>query len=72
MYSKGNSLPDAPIFDKSAFEQPASQLFCNGPRIHEFLREMNTEVLNHHDTMTVGELPHSTFCLLPLHCFITY
>ena len=59
MYSKGSSLPDAPIIDPGIFEQPASGLFCNGPRMHEFLREMNTEVLNKYDTMTVGELPHT-------------
>jgi oligo-1,6-glucosidase len=59
MYSKGTSFPDAPIADPAVFEQPASQLFCNGPRMHEFLREMNSEVLSKYDTMTVGELPHT-------------
>ncbi|PMD15662.1 glycoside hydrolase family 13 protein [Hyaloscypha hepaticicola] len=59
MYSKGNDLPDAPIIDRGIFEQPASGLFCNGPRMHEFLREMNTEVLSKYDAMTVGELPHT-------------
>jgi len=59
MYSKGTSLPDAPIVDTGAFEQPASGLFCNGPRMHEFLREMNTEVFNRYDAVTVGELPHT-------------
>lgn len=59
MYSKGNALPDAPIIDPGIYEQPASGLFCNGPRMHEFLREMHTEVLSKYDTMTVGELPHT-------------
>ncbi len=59
MYSKGDDFPDAPIIDQGIFEQPASGLFCNGPRMHEFLREMNTEVLSKYDTMTVGELPHT-------------
>lgn len=59
MYSKGNELPDAPITDQGIFEQPASGLFCNGPRMHEFLREMNSQVLSKYDTMTVGELPHT-------------
>ncbi|MBR3327967.1 MAG: alpha-glucosidase [Atopobiaceae bacterium] len=27
----------------------------NGPRVHEFLREMNQEVLSHYDLLTVGE-----------------
>lgn len=59
MYSKGSEMPDAPIVDKGSFVQPAAALFCNGPRMHEFLREMNTKVLNHYDVMTVGELPHT-------------
>ena len=59
MYSKPPGLPDAPIIDPGVFEQPALSLFCNGPRIHEFLREMNQLVLNKYDTMTVGELPHT-------------
>ncbi|KAG0645308.1 Alpha-glucosidase [Hyphodiscus hymeniophilus] len=59
MYSKPPGLPDAPISDPGVFEQPASMLFCNGPRMHEFLREMNQLVLNKYDTMTVGELPHT-------------
>lgn len=28
---------------------------CNGPRIHEFLQEMNREVLSKYDLITVGE-----------------
>lgn len=59
MYSKGTSFPDTPIIDAGVFEQPAPGLFCNGPRMHEFLREMNQKVLSKYDTMTVGELPHT-------------
>lgn len=59
MYSKGLELPDAEIVHPHIFEQPAAHLFCNGPRMHEFLREMNSEVLNKYDAMTVGELPHT-------------
>ena len=29
--------------------------YANGPRLHEFLREMNREVLSRYDVMTVGE-----------------
>ncbi|HIU16257.1 MAG TPA: alpha-glucosidase [Candidatus Ventricola intestinavium] len=29
---------------------------ASGPRIHEYLREMNREVLSHYDVMTVGEM----------------
>jgi oligo-1,6-glucosidase len=59
MYSKGKDLPDAPITDPGFYYQPASSIYCNGPRMHEFLREMNTKVLNNYDTMTVGELPYT-------------
>ncbi|MCR2807160.1 glycoside hydrolase family 13 protein [Paenibacillus soyae] len=34
--------------------------FMNGPRIHEFLQEMNREVLSRYDIMTVGEMPGAT------------
>ena len=29
--------------------------YANGPRVHEFLQEMNREVLSRYDVMTVGE-----------------
>lgn len=32
----------------------------NGPRVHEFLQEMNEKVLSHYDVMTVGETPNTT------------
>mgnify|MGYP006274940461 FL=1 len=31
------------------------RFYANGPRLHEFLHEMNREVLQHYDVMTVGE-----------------
>lgn len=34
--------------------------FMNGPRIHEFLQEMNRQVLSKYDIMTVGEMPGAT------------
>ena len=34
-----------------------SAYFANGPRMHEFLREMNDKVLSKYDAMTVGEMP---------------
>lgn len=33
---------------------------ANGPREHEYLQEMNREVLSHYDVMTVGETPHTS------------
>lgn len=32
----------------------------NGPRVHEFLQEMNEQVLSRYDVMTVGETPNTT------------
>ena len=32
----------------------------NGPRLHEYLKEMNKKVLSNYDCMTVGEAPGST------------
>ncbi|ROW12792.1 hypothetical protein VMCG_00646 [Cytospora schulzeri] len=61
MWSKGPvaELKDAPIVNPDVFDQPAWCLYANGPKIHDFLREMNGQVLDNYDTMTVGELPHT-------------
>ena len=32
-----------------------SEYFANGPRVHEYLQEMNKKVLSNYDLMTVGE-----------------
>ncbi|MGM0509107.1 MAG: glycoside hydrolase family 13 protein, partial [Fusobacteriota bacterium] len=34
--------------------------FANGPRVHEFLKEMNKKALSDYDIMTVGETPLAT------------
>ena len=52
-------LPQAPIV-REGFLQPGFAMSCNGPRLHAFLREMRTEVLDHYDTITVGEAPLAT------------
>ena len=31
--------------------------YANGPRLHEYLRDINSKVLSKYDTMTVGEMP---------------
>jgi alpha-glucosidase len=60
-YSKHTSFPDAPIIDPTSYTQPAPQFWCNGPRIHEFIREL-VEVMKEYKTfdgkelVTVGEL----------------
>lgn len=67
MYSKGPvaDLRDAEVEDPGAAEQPAWRLYANGPRMHEFLREMNEEVLDKYDAMTVG----GSCCLIHCSCF---
>lgn len=47
---------DAEILDPTPEYQDATPLYCNGPRIHEYLTEMHN-VLSKYDTITVGELP---------------
>ena len=46
-------LPFAPLPDD--FDGNFARLYANGPRVHEFLREMHDEVLRRYDIMTVGE-----------------
>ena len=46
---------DYPNADFSDFNKVIEDLYANGPRVHEFLQEMNREVMSHYDMMTVGE-----------------
>ncbi|EMG46571.1 MAL2 Alpha-glucosidase [Candida maltosa Xu316] len=57
-YSKDQSFGDAPIFFKDQIYQPSKSLTSNGPRIHEFHKEMTREVISKYDVMTVGEMCH--------------
>jgi oligo-1,6-glucosidase len=57
MYSKGKML-DAPITDPSSEWQFAGYQYCNGPRMGEYLAEMNA-ILEKYDAMTVGECPNT-------------
>ncbi|MCF6138017.1 glycoside hydrolase family 13 protein [Pseudalkalibacillus berkeleyi] len=54
--SKVPNLPDG-IVREGMIYGDGSLYFMNGPRIHEFLKEMNSEVLSKYDTLTVGEMP---------------
>ncbi|KAG6221720.1 hypothetical protein E4U26_005793 [Claviceps purpurea] len=56
MYSKPVGLPDAPITDPKASFQPGGTVYTNGPRMHEFLGEMN-QILSKYGAISVGELP---------------
>ncbi|KAF8338323.1 alpha-glucosidase, partial [Cantharellus anzutake] len=55
LISKPEGLPDEPLENAGFTVFPVS--IPNGPRVHEFLREMNEEVISKYDAMTVGETP---------------
>jgi oligo-1,6-glucosidase len=58
MISKDTKYPQAPITNPKSPYQSAMQYYCNGPRLHEFLHEIRTKVLDKYpDLMTVGEYP---------------
>ncbi|GIM29618.1 alpha-glucosidase [Clostridium polyendosporum] len=59
LISKDQQFPDGPKGEGSLYGDfgPHS---VNGPRVHEFLNEMNRKVLSKYDIMTVGETPGVT------------
>ncbi|QAA33453.1 glycoside hydrolase family 13 protein [Clostridium manihotivorum] len=56
LISKVPGLPDGEKGEQDLYGN-GFPLFANGPRVHEFLQEMNREVLSKYDIMTVGEAP---------------
>ncbi len=59
LLSKAEPYRDDPAV-KAGSQENSLALLANGPRIHEFLQEMNREVLSHYDVITVGETPWTT------------
>ena len=59
LYSKNTAFPDVAVTNPDDEFQPAPEHFANGPRMHEFLTELDSQVLSKYDVMTVGELPHT-------------
>jgi oligo-1,6-glucosidase len=60
LISKSPEFADGEVTGKyGPYGEPAP-FCCNGPRVHEFLREMNLRVLSRYDIMTVGETPDVT------------
>ncbi len=53
MISKDQRYPDGEV--KDGLYGDAGPYYFHGPRVHEFLQEMNREVLSKYDIMTVGE-----------------
>ena len=64
MISKDLSFPDT---ECSSFIDTINTHYANGPRIHEFLNEMNEAVLSKYDIMTVGEGPGIDLNTAPLY-----
>lgn len=54
--SKDQDFGDGEVKKGEKYGDPGPY-FVNGPRIHEFLQEMNKEVISKYDVMTVGEMP---------------
>ncbi|KLO05750.1 glycoside hydrolase, partial [Schizopora paradoxa] len=60
LISKVPGLPDAPIVDPTQPYQQGKVFYVDGPRVHEFLKEMNREVLSKYpNRITVGEAPYT-------------
>ncbi|MCS0791001.1 glycoside hydrolase family 13 protein [Cytobacillus pseudoceanisediminis] len=57
--SKVEGLPDDEPKPGKKYAS-GSKYYRNGPRIHEYLREMNEKALSKFDVMTVGEMPGVT------------
>ena len=55
LISKRNSFNDVP--EKMSFAEVMEKVYANGPKIHEYLKEMNSKVLKKYDIVTVGEGP---------------
>ena len=56
--SKASGLPDGP--EDAGLYGSFVPHSVNGPRVHEYLRELNRRVLSKYDVMTVGETPKTT------------
>jgi glycosidase len=59
IYSKNLDFPDAPVLDPSATYQRSDTLWTNGPRLMEFLKEMNKETFSKYDAVAIGEWPNT-------------
>ncbi|KAI9756267.1 MAG: hypothetical protein M4579_003934 [Chaenotheca gracillima] len=57
LISKVQTFPDAAVVVPDQEYQLGAKYFANGPRLHEYLREINQKVLSKYDTITVGEMP---------------
>ncbi len=57
LISKVQTFPDAdPVLPDHKYHS-GGKYYINGPRMHEFLKELNRKVLSQYDAITVGEMP---------------
>ncbi|CZR55951.1 probable alpha-glucosidase (maltase) [Phialocephala subalpina] len=56
LMSKHPDLPDAPITNPDSEFQSGAKYFASGPMMHEYIKEMRTQVFDKYDCMAVGEL----------------
>ncbi len=56
LISKAEGLPNAKK-NSEYYYQDGSDFYMNGPKVHEYIKEMNSQVLSKYDIMTVGETP---------------
>ena len=57
LISKNQSFPDD---DGSKAPGDGRKFYTDGPRVHEFIQEMNKEVFSKYDSLTVGEMSSTT------------
>lgn len=58
LISKDPAFPDAEETMGPGHDyHPGYKYYVNGPRMHEYLQEMNKKVLSKYDAITVGEMP---------------
>ncbi|WHY63207.1 alpha,alpha-phosphotrehalase [Cytobacillus firmus] len=57
LISKDQDFPDD---DGSVPPGDGRRFYTDGPRVHEFMREMNDKVFSKYDSMTVGEMSSTT------------
>ncbi|NVY96503.1 alpha-glucosidase [Lactobacillus sp. DCY120] len=59
LISKPEGLPDAPNPEQALYGN-VEPVVADGPKVNQYLREMNQQVLSHYDVLTVGEMPSVT------------
>ncbi len=59
LISKDPKYPDGPLVQNRKLGSYYAGA-ANGPKVHDYLQEMNREVLSKYDIMTVGETPHTS------------